>query len=511
MDQEPGTGQLSRAETPSTQETAVASKKQILKATGALGSAQLMITLIGVIKVKILAVLLGAVGVGVAGLYQNTMDIIRAATGLGLKSSAVRDIASSAATGDQIKISETIKVLRSWAWFTGIVGMLVTILFCKSISRITFGSTDYAWGVATLSVSVLLVSITEGQSVLLQGLRKIGDMSKARVGSSLLGLIGAVIIYWVWGMRGIVPALLFSALAGLICNWHYSSKIVTVQVSLALKAIFRQGKSMATLGFYLSIKWITGLGVMYLVRAFVAKGAGLASVGYFVAAYSISYIYLSSIFGAMGSDYYPRLSAVQEDHSKLRELVNEQIEVSLLITAPIIIGMVTFIDVVVNIFYSREFGPTINILDWQLLGDFFKTLAWPLGFILLAKGKGKHYLFIEISWNAFYLLGVYLLWDRFGIVATGIAFLVSFILNMLVVYVLAWRIIGFRFSQTIVREILIFFPLLLAAFLALKIVGKPWSYLIGGCACIFATLYSYNKLKMLLPIEKIFRKLRVRS
>ena len=70
------------------------SKKQILKSTGILGFAQIFIILIGIIRVKVLAVLLGATGVGIAGLFQTTIDLLKSATGFGLGFSAVRDIAA---------------------------------------------------------------------------------------------------------------------------------------------------------------------------------------------------------------------------------------------------------------------------------------------------------------------------------------------------------------------------------------------------------------------------------
>src|SRR5688572_8022595 len=105
------------------------SKKQILKSTGTLGASQVIIIAISIIRVKVLAVLLGATGVGIAGLFQSTIDLIRSITGFGIGYSVVRDIAASVATNDEKKIAETVVILRRLIWITGILGMVLTFVF----------------------------------------------------------------------------------------------------------------------------------------------------------------------------------------------------------------------------------------------------------------------------------------------------------------------------------------------------------------------------------------------
>lgn len=88
------------------------SHKQILKATGILGGAQVIEILFRIARSKIVAVLLGPTGVGMIGLYQSTIDLVQKATGFGINFSAVRDIAEAAGTNDQRRISRAIMILR---------------------------------------------------------------------------------------------------------------------------------------------------------------------------------------------------------------------------------------------------------------------------------------------------------------------------------------------------------------------------------------------------------------
>lgn len=113
------------------------SHRQILKATGILGGAQVIEIIIRIIRNKVVAVLLGPMGVGILGLYQSTIELIQSTTGFGLNFSAVRDIAEMAGSNDPQKISRTILILRRWVWFTGLLGMVLGLLFRTGFKIVT--------------------------------------------------------------------------------------------------------------------------------------------------------------------------------------------------------------------------------------------------------------------------------------------------------------------------------------------------------------------------------------
>ncbi len=487
------------------------SKKELLKSTGILGFAQIVIILFGVIRVKVVAVLLGPVGVGISGIYQSLADLLRTATGLGLWGSAVRDISASAATKNQQRISETSKILSVWIWFTGATGMLLAIVFCRQLSQWAFGTSDYSRGIAILSVGILLTSLAEGQYAVLQGLRQIRNLAKAQIFSAFIALVGSVIIYWFWGMAGIIPVLLLTPLASLIWYRHYTRAIKMVPVKLRFQEIYKKGKSMAVLGFFLSMNALASTATLFLVRSFITYKSNVTAVGYFTASWAISFMYLSAIFGAMSSDYYPRLSAVQHDHPRMRKLINEQIEITLLIAVPAIIVMITYVDIIVRLFYSKDFSISAQILVWQLSGDFFKALVWPMGFVRLAKGKGKVYLFTELAWNLIYIASVYVLWPYIGILSTGVSFLIAFVAQTAIVYIFTQKLIDFRFSSEVIGYLFVLFPLTLAAFCIHKLLPGVYGHLLGGIVSLVAICFSFIKLKKIIPLEGILIKIGIKK
>lgn len=165
--------------------------------------------------------------------------------------------------------------------------------------------------------------------------------------------------------------------------------------------------------------------------------------------------YLGFVLGAMGTDYYPRLTASIHDHATANRLVNEQTEVTLLLAGPVLLGMLALLPWVISVLYSEEFAPAADILRWQILGDVLKVISWPLGFIILAAGAGRTFMLSETAAMAVFVSGTWLTLPWLGIQATGVSFLLMYIVYLPLVYWLACRRTGFRWQPSVMRDALV--------------------------------------------------------
>ena len=483
------------------------SHKQILKSTGIVGGAQVVTILIRIIRSKIIAVLLGPAGIGVAGLYNSTIAVIRSATGCGLNFSAVRDIAEAAGSSDEQRISRTILILRRWVWFTGLLGMVIAVVFSRTLSRYAYGSEKYAWGIVALSVALLFMALSQGQLALLQGLRKIGTMARANVGGVAAGFCISVPLYWFMGIKGIVPAIILTAAASLLISWYYTRQIPVLPVRLTAKDTFLGGLGMVRLGFFLVITGFVTTATMYLVRSFVSHKMGIEGVGQFQAAWTFSSVYLAAVLQAMAADYFPRLSAVHGEDTKVVQLANEQTEVALLVAGPLIVGMLSFVSLVVYVLYSAEFTETVSILHWQLAGTLLKVISWPIGFIILAKGRGGIFIFTELCWNAIYLGLTYLGWKALGLEITGIAFLFTFFVYVGVVFAISHRLCGFMWTGKSLKNIAVFGFAILFAFLNSRYAFGAKGYFAGGVLSVAVAAYSWHELRKIVDLTRVINRL----
>lgn len=216
-------------------DTSNTSYKSIFKATSLFGGVQVFKILVNIIKQKLLAILIGPEGVGILGLFTSATQLVQGVTSMGLSSSAVRNIAAANSTGDNLIIGKTIRTFRKLIWITGILGTVSVILLAPVLSQTSFGNNSYTLSFIVLSVLLLIQQISSGQSVLLQGMRKLKDLAKTGIYGSLLGLIFTIPIYF-WGKeRGIVPALIIEALFLLACSYYYSRKIKLEKTFLSFR------------------------------------------------------------------------------------------------------------------------------------------------------------------------------------------------------------------------------------------------------------------------------------
>jgi PST family polysaccharide transporter len=75
-----------------------------------------------------------------------------------------------------------------------------------------------------------------------------------------------------------------------------------------------------------------------------------------------------------------------------------------------------------------------------------RVLTWPLGYIVVAKGRGKLFFAMDLAWT---VVNVSLSWwciQRLGIEGAGVAFFASYVFHAAMVYPVVRRLSGFRWS-----------------------------------------------------------------
>lgn len=477
--------------------------KQILKATGIVGGAQIISILIRIVRTKIIAVLLGPAGIGIAGLYQSTLEIAQSATSLGLGFSAVRDVAEAAGTGDQQRIGRTITILRRWVWLTGLMGAALLLIFREQFSLYAFKDTDHVLEFALLATVPLLAALRGSQMALLQGIRRIGDMARAGVLGAAAGLCITVPFYWLMGFQGIVPAMILSAVVELVLSWHFARKVQVTPVAVSFRETWTGGSSMIRLGLFTVVTGLATTGTLYLVRIFVSGKLGIDGVGQFQAAWNLSAMYVGLVLSAMGADYFPRLSAVNHDNEQVCRLVNEQTEIALLLAGPMIVGMICFMDVIVALFYSAKFSQSVDILLWLMLGNALKVISWPMGFVLLAKNKGGWFIFTELLWNGLFLAGVWLSWNKVGLESIGITFVACYLVITVILFIICKLLSGFLWSIKNVQLIFLYCLLTVLTFLSIKYQPVSSKRLLSLGFLTVATAYSCYELNKIMNLRLV--------
>ena len=467
---------------------------QILKSSTLVGGSQVISIALRTIQVKVLAILLGPVGIGLVGLYQSIIDITSTITGLGIRSSGVRQIAAASATADQQKVARTVLTLRRIAMGLGIVGMILVFFGRKHISRLTFGNTEHSNAIAILSVTLLFISISSGQTALVQGMRRIGDLAKLSVLGAFFSAVISIPVIYFWGKEGIAPFLVMVSAMTILTSWWYARKIPIEKINLPLWDILDEARGLISLGVVLMASALMMALVLYMVRVMVVRRFGLEAAGLYQSAATLSNVYIGFILGAMGMDFYPRLTAASLDNAACNRLVNEQAEIGLLMAAPGLIATLTFAPLVIELFYSKKFIPAYDILQWQILGTFLRVVSWPLGFTLLAKGNGKMFFWTELSANAVHVVLFWLGIVIFGLKGSGMAFFALYIFYLFLMMYVVKKLTGFGWSESNRRLALIISPAIGTVFMLPRILPPAASMAIGTTLTLGIGIYSVKTL-----------------
>ena len=245
--------------------------RQIMKATSIFGGVQFYQIILTIVRTKIVAVLLGTQGMGIAGLLTSVTTLISGLTNFGLGVSAVKNVAEANATGDLKRVAIVSGVLKKLVWITGFIGMAVVLILSPWLSEWTFGNNQYTLAFIGLSGTMLLVTLTSGQYVLLQGLQRMTDLAKANVLGATLALFVSVPLYYYYGLDGIVPAMVFSALTALMVAFYFGSKVSIASVPLDSSTIVTEGKEMVKMGLLLSLSGVIATASAYIIRIYISR------------------------------------------------------------------------------------------------------------------------------------------------------------------------------------------------------------------------------------------------
>ncbi|MGR9106906.1 MAG: O-antigen translocase [Gammaproteobacteria bacterium] len=478
---------------------------QALKASAVIGGSSLLNVAIGIIRTKAMAVLLAPSGMGLMGLYGSITDLTQSIAGMGINNSGVRQIAEAAGSGESQRIAKTARVLGRTAVFLGIFGALFLFGFSNQLSLWTFGSDRYSNGVALLSFAVFFNLVSQGQGALIQGMRRISDLAKMSILGALYGTLISIPTVYFLREDGVALALVLIAAMTLGTSWWYRRKIQLQMPSMTLAEIGQEQAALLKLGFAFMSSGLLMTGSAYVVRMIIVRHAGIDAAGLYQSAWALGGLYVGFVLQAMGTDFYPRLTAVANDNRQCNRVVNEQAHISLLLAGPGVLGTLTLASLVIALFYTSRFSGAVDVLRWLCLGMALRVVSWPMGYIVIAKGAQFFFIFSELAWTFVYLGLAWLCVNRFGLDGAGIAFFGSYIFHTVMIYLIVRRLSDFRCSAANRRTNTLFLCLILVVFWAFHELSFTSATGIGILATGLSGIYSLTVILSLVSTERIPR------
>ena len=395
----------------------------------------------GLVRMKIVAVLLGPAGVGVYGLFYALSQTVAVFGALGQDLAGPRQIAQARAregTEDPAQVIWAVCLLLAGLAAACGGGFLLSAGWIARLLARPEDATEIAW----LSVAVVLAILALVPVITLQGLREIGRLAQVNLWAAVAAMIaggGAVLVL---GGAGIV-VMIIAAPACLLCAGGVAllglrRGLVRPRLSEVL-AILR---GLVARGAPFMLVSMTVIGTAFAARGLVQQVLGAEALGLYTAATSIATTYLALVLVALSADYLPSLSAAIHRPAEAARLVAEQVEVVQLIVIPVALAVFAAAPLVMTWLFSAEFAAAAPILRWLAVADIIRVMVWPVGFVLLARGEGMRYFLVEASLQLVFLGLTFLVAREVGLSATALVFPVMAVVTVSVI----WRVVRRRMA-----------------------------------------------------------------
>jgi PST family polysaccharide transporter len=380
--------------------------------------------LTGFVSVKVVAAIIGPVGVALLGQLNNFVQILLSVSNGGINSGITKYTAEYA---DSEK--DYILYLGTGFWITVVLSVLTSLVlvfgagyFSVSILHdIQYKPVFYIFGGTLLfyALNALLTSV-------INGFREYKKYVISNIVGSIVGLLFSVVLavkYTVFG--ALVATVTFQSIVffitlGLIAKSHWfkwKSFLLKFNKGIAVK-----------LGHYSLMAIVSALTVpagQIIVRSFIISKNSITDAGLWEGINRISGMYLMVITASLGVYFLPKLSELKSKN----ELRNEVLTVyKLVIPFLILTTSVIFIFrvFIIHVLFTQEFIGMRDLFAFQLIGDILKILGWVLGYLLLAKAMTKIYIIMELVNFVLLVIISYFLVNLYGSIGATLAFAIVY-------------------------------------------------------------------------------------
>lgn len=481
--------------------------RSIFKATSILGSVQLFNILIGVVRNKVVSMLLGPAGMGIVGLLTSTSSTITGFTNCGLTISAMKNIAVAYKDEDLDTLGKVIYVVKKLIWCTGLLATIICIILSKQLSIWAFGNDDFTISFCCLSISLLFTQLTAGNQMIIKGCRQIKMYAKANVLGNFLSLFITIPLYFIWGVNAIVPVLILLSLSTFVVSYYYQKKLLIKEVKVDTPEFKKISSDILKIGVAIAAAEVFPIMSSYYIRVFMSENGGVELVGLFSAGFAILNGYVGMIFSAMSSDFVPRLSAVIDDNKACEETVNNQIRISTMILLPILTVFIIFSKTIVWILYSPDFYPITKMIMFGAIGSFIQSADWAMGCLFVPKRDTKVYFGLSI-WSLIKYLAVNILcYKAWGLPGFGIAMIINHLLAILLEYFY----MKYRYNIKYAKDVLLYLLAGCLYFLVLIFVNSEFEHNtfllipINSILAIVISIFAFKKLDQYMGLKNIIK------
>lgn len=388
----------------------------------------------GFVSIKVVAVLIGPLGVALIGQFGNLTSIIMTLALGGISTGVIKYTSQYKDDPEELR-----KVWHTISWVSGVLSIpviLVLLIFHNWLAQEFLHDVKYS---SILIIFAFSLSFYVANSLLLNilnGLHQIKKFNLLNTLNSTLGLLVTIALVYQYKVYG--------ALLAMVTSQSITFFIITFFVRK--QAWFKLGNFFGKFD-KLYFKKLLGFTAMSLtsmcviptsqmfVRGYLASNTSWDVAGCWQGMQKISDSYLMIVYTALGTYFLPKLANLQS-----KEEISKEIHNGYKIIMPFVLVSATLIyllrDFIIHLLFAKSFGAMREMFAWQLTGDCFKIATYQISYLVLARAKTKIFIITEVIFGLSFPLLSYLFINLSGADGAVMAFALNYFVYFILFVVL---------------------------------------------------------------------------
>ncbi|WOD42902.1 O-antigen translocase [Hwangdonia lutea] len=379
---------------------------------------------------KVSAIYLGPSGYALVGNLKNLLQGVLGITANGFESGIIKYVAEHKTNNHKLK--QVVSAVIFLSFILSLIIGLFLVLFSKSLSIFLLKDITYAYVFRLLAVLLPLISFNFLIIYIANGLQKLRLYTSLITVANLLNAILTFFLVFYFNLKGaLIASIIVPALSFLIGLWFkdvrrlVSGLFVNVrQVSLVFIKSISVYIAMATYSTVL-------ISVTYLlIRNKIIVDIDTNSAGLWEAMNKISTFYMM-FFSSLFTLYLLPQLAINKTVSGYKNIMKTYFKYLIPITIFVFVGLLIFRLFIIKIFLTDSFAAIEQYFYLQLIGDFFKIIAFSLAYQFHAKKMVTFYFITDaILYLSFYFMSLQFL-NHFNLQGVFYAYIISTLLYLI--------------------------------------------------------------------------------
>jgi O-antigen/teichoic acid export membrane protein len=395
---------------------------------------------LGVFSTKIISLFLGAPGMALMGSLRNFVAMLKSVATLGISNSAVRLLVEHKEDKEELS-----SVYATFFWIFLVVSValgLGVLAAAEVISGFLFQTTAYTLPIRVFALALPLVVLNTFWLAVYNALELFRKIIFIQIISNVLVFAVTALFIWKGNLFGGLLSIVVAEAAIVLVTFIFIRRHPEYFRFDWRKTINKKHSSV--IGSFSAMALLSAVLTpltLILIRNQIIDTISLEQAGIWDGVLRLSGFYMIFFHSGLSLYYMPKLSAIGDETGFKKEL---KLYFRTLVPLFGLMLLVIYLlrNFIIQFAFTKDFNAMTDVLIWQLAGDFFRMMTLAFGFQILVKTMMREYFFIEIAFNATFLLLSFRLMKTIGIEGSLQAYCWANLLGLVIVLMIFRKLLA---------------------------------------------------------------------